>query len=245
MTTLLTASLLAAPCAATPQSTLVACQKALGSEGKKFIHGYVGAVSSCLQKVAGDVVFKGLPGPSAGAAAACMAQYRKIHDTRGLGKSLTERLRASVGAACAPSEHTLADVLGSGAGVPGAAQRGRSGCLLCRRVSFGGDGALGTVDEWADCVVAAHTCAARAALASQFPRLLQWTAALSSAMAALTPPPNDATRVADALAGLLADDAAIEGGADDDRPDISCGGPRHGRCGRGTSPITVRVATPS
>jgi hypothetical protein len=68
-----------------------------------------------------------------------------------------------------------------------------------------------------------HTCAARSALAAQYPRLLDYLPLVQPVMSGLTPPPADPTKISDAIAGLNADDTAIEGGNNDGQPELFCG----------------------
>jgi len=207
-------------------TSLNACQKAVKVEGKKFVQNYVKAAATCLENVSTDLVQKNLGTPSTATANACVTQYRKINDTRSLGESLVEKLQARILAKCTPggsNTHTLQDILGAGAGVPQPLGTENLGSW-CAGASLGGSGTITALQAWVDCITAAHTCAARLAFASQYPRALDWLPAVQPAMSGLTPPASDPTKVSDALAGLNADDAAIEGSSNDGRPQLACGG---------------------
>jgi hypothetical protein len=207
-----------------PPVSLNKCQSTVAAEGKKFIQSYVADVAACLQKVSTDIVQNNLGTPSSTTAKACVSQYRKISDSRALGKSLGEKLAAKITLKCAPggnNTHTLQDILGSGAGVPQPLDAENLGAYCAK---LGGDGTINTLQEWITCVTAAHTCAARAALASQYPRALDWLPLVQPVMSAVIPPSSDLTKTSDAVAGLTADDTAIEGPTNDGQPDIQCGG---------------------
>src|SRR5262249_16276739 len=90
-------------------------------------------------------------------------------------------------------------------------------------VQFGGDGSIDTLQEWIDCEAAALTCAARHAVSAQYPRALEWLALVKPAMQALTAPAGDPQQISDAVAGLDAVKAAIDGPDGDNAPSIQCG----------------------
>jgi hypothetical protein len=209
---------------ALPPVSLNKCQSTVAAEGKKFIQSYVADVTACLQKVSTDVVQNNLVAPSSSTAKACVTQYRKISDSRALGKSLVEKLATKITLKCAPggnNTHTLQDILGTGAGVLQPLDAENLGAYCAK---FGGDGTIDTLQEWITCVTAAHTCAARAAIASQYPRALDWLPLVQPVMSAVIPPSSDLMKTSDAVAGLTADDTAIEGPTNDGQPDIQCGG---------------------
>jgi hypothetical protein len=214
--------LAAAAVAASPQGSLNKCQDTVKTQGRRFVDSYVLAVGTCLQAVSTQIVENNVVSPAA-AARQCITQLRKTHDTRGAGKSLVEKLEAKIEAKCAPggsNTHTLGDILGSGAGVPQPlnAQNLNAWCA-----AFGGDGSLDTLQEWIDCVTAAQVCTARATLAAQYPRAIEWLALVKPEMQAVPPSPADPNNVSDAVAGLDATKAAIDGGPVDNIPNISCG----------------------
>jgi hypothetical protein len=217
--------------APSPETSLNLCQGAVKAAANAYTTGYLGAAGVCLQLVSKAIVQRNAADAST-AAALCVAQFRRIHDTRALGLSLPERLTTAVERKCLPGmlnvTHTLADILGSGASV---AQPLNGEDLNTWCTHYGGDGTINTLDEWIDCVAASHTCSARAALVTQYPRALEWLALVRTSMLALTPPPTDPTRVSDAVAGLDAAAAAIDGPDADGVPNIECGS----SCGDGVA----------
>lgn len=214
---------------ASPESSLAKCQKAADVEGAKLVQGTVKALTKCLSRVATEYLKEGGGDPS-DAAKTCVAALRKIENGADPGKTLRAKHAAKLTGACDPPapgvEHTLADVLGAGATVPQSTQVAN---LNAWCASFGGDGTIDSVAEWVDCQAAAEVCSARLAVATQYPRTLEWLAAVRPSIAAMSPPPTDA------LAALDAADAAIEGTVDDDRPGLLCG----------TSPLAAGAACSS
>jgi hypothetical protein len=93
---------------------------------------------------------------AAGAASSCVTQLRKVEDSRGQGRQLSDKLAAAIVKNCAPGQagvtHTLADIIGSGAGVlqPLNAENLNAWCS-----HYGGDGSIDTLQEWIDCLTAA------------------------------------------------------------------------------------------
>ena len=208
--------------AATSASSLNACQNAVKLESRKFVQGYLNAVGSCLQKVSTAMVQKNAP-DATGAAAPCITQFRKLRDTRGLGKSLAEKLKAGIERRCTPggvNSFSLQDVLGvaPGVGRPLDVVNLNGWCA-----HFGGDGTIDTVDEWISCVTAALECDVREALTVQYPRGLEWLAAVRPAMQAFPSPAADPMRSDDAVAELDAMAGAVEGGNVDLKPNLQCG----------------------
>ena len=122
-------------------------------------------------------------------------------------------------------EHALQDIVGAGVGGRQPIGAGRI-TPWCER--FGGDGAVDTLAEWLDCIVASAECTANQAGVMRYPRALEWFDQIRPAMLALVPLPTDAIAALDAM------NAALEGAIDDDFPDLACGsscgdGVRNGR----------------
>src|SRR5262249_13236128 len=67
---------------------------------------------------------------------------------------------------------------------------------------FGGDGSIDSLDEWIACLTAAAACDANAAIATQFPRVLEWLNLAQAAVQPVTPPPSDLPKASDALPAL-------------------------------------------
>src|SRR5262249_25957348 len=99
------------------------------------------------------------------------------------------------------------DIIGSGAGVPQPlnAQNLNAWCS-----HFGGDGSIDSLQEWTACIAAAAECDVDSAIASQYPRALDWLNLAKPAMQALSPPAADPTMITDAVAGLVAVQAALD-----------------------------------
>jgi len=203
--------------------SLNACQGAVRMATATFVKGKVAAIGMCLQAVSTQVV-KNNAGTANGAAAVCVTQFRKLSDSRHLGRSLGEKLSAAIRRKCDPTQpgitHTLADILGSGAGVP---QPLDVEDLNAWCTHFGGDGALGSVQEWSDCISASAECSVAAAIATQYPRALEWLALARTAMQTVPPPASDAARTSDAVSGLDAVKAEIDGPNNDNIASIQCG----------------------
>ena len=102
-------------------TSLRSCQNAVKVETANYIKGKEAAIAACLQRISIEVVKKNGAGDVGKAATTCVAQFRKISDSRALGKSLGEKFTAKIGAKCDPAQsgvtHTLGDILGTGAGV--------------------------------------------------------------------------------------------------------------------------------
>jgi Protein of unknown function (DUF1566) len=196
--------------AASPEASLQRCQRTVQKSSAKFVAKKSKAFGVCLTKVSDEIVGKGAP-DAAGAASTCASVLAKVG-------AIEQKMQESIAAACDPAngvDHTFADVRGIGAGVSEPLDA-RNLDVYC--ASFGGDGVLDSVAEWIDCIDAADECAVDAALAAQFPRVLEWLDRVRPPMAALVPTPTAA------LAALDATNAAIEGPVDDDIVHIGCGG---------------------
>jgi hypothetical protein len=212
-------------CLAVPKApvSLNTCQNAVKVATATFVKNKVTAIGTCLQAVSTEVIKKDAATAS-GAAANCVRQFRAIHDTRGAGKSLTEKLTAAIVKKCEPGRlnvtHTLGDILGSGAGVPQPidAQDINAWCA-----QFGGDGSIDTLQEWIDCLVASQECAVQAAISTQYPRALAWLDEVKQAMNNVSSPARDMTQVSDAVAGLDGLRAAIAGPSAGMTPQFQCG----------------------
>jgi len=201
---------------ATPQTSLEKCQKTVKTEGTKFVAARVKAVEGCLAKIAKSVIKDN--GPAGDAASSCVSSFRKLNNTADPTKTLEAKMTAKIVAKCDPAtpgiEHTLQDILGTGAGVPQPINAENINTWCAR---FGGDGAINTLQEWIDCVVAANECAGDEAISTHFPRALQWFDQVRPAMVALIPSPTDAVAALDAVNG------SIEGANNDNVPNLQCG----------------------
>lgn len=201
------------------------CQNAVKVETAKFIHKKIAAIGACLQAISTLVVKYNAPALS-GAAGLCVTQFRSINDSRGKGRSLPEKLTAGIAARCTPGfphGHTLFDILGTGATVSQPLDVESIGAWCAH---FGGDGTISSLSDWTACITASADCSVDAAIATQYPRALEWLDAVELAMLALFPPAIDPTKISDAVAGLTAVRTAIAGPSNGSSPDIQCGGIR-------------------
>jgi len=249
---LLSVSLLCGAAAAqlTPEVSLNNCQNAVKVETANYIKGKQTAIAACLQRISIEVVKKNGAGDVGLAAATCVAQFRKISDSRAFGKSLGEKFTAKVGAKCDPAQsgvtHTLGDILGTGAGV-NEPLKAENISAWCAR--FGGDGSIDTVQEWMSCIRTAAECSVDAAISTQYPRALAWLDEVRPDMDGLTPPSTDLSKVSDAVDGLDAVRAAI-GGTGNLTPTIQCGWNRVLATGQTTATLpgddgTIQSGLPS
>lgn len=206
----------AVPASAQTGKSLDKCQKTVGKETGKYVKSLADAVGKCLQKASKAVLDKG--GAAGDAAKSCVASLAKIQITASPGKELGGKFEAKVDKACNPSvntklAHTDADVYAVSASTLSA----RNLDAFCQ--AFGGDGSIDSFGEWRGCLRQAAECEAHQTIATEFPRALEYFAALKTAIAALP----STSKTTDALAALTAIDAAIEGSTDDDKPELLCG----------------------
>jgi hypothetical protein len=208
--------------AAAPPTSLNNCQDAVRKAAEKFISGEVKAIGSCLKKVAANVI-KSNTAVTVSTAQSCVKSFRKVNDTRALGKSLPEKLMAKIAAKCDPSltTHTTDDITGKNA--PAVPQQIETKEIDAFCGHFGGDGDIGSFTEWTACVQAALECQARQTIAVEYPRAPEWLDDVGAVMALLPPNPDDPTMITDAQAALAAVDLALDPDGDD-KPDIRCGG---------------------
>ena len=211
--------------AATPpnQANLNDCQKTVRAEAAKFVKAEIYAISTCLQRIAYEQIRNNAAIDNV-AARTCIAQFRKLHDTRGLGKSLIEQLTAKIQKKCDPTfnpllMHTIDDITGKNTPTVPKPINTKQLDTYCQ--NFGGDGSIDSVPEWINCIVAAHQCEAEQAIAEQYPRAAEWLTAVKPIMQLIPPPAKDLTRTSDAVAGVASVNLAIDSDADN-KPDISC-----------------------
>jgi hypothetical protein len=187
---------------AVSSTSVASCQKAVAAESATYVRSVTQMVDRCLDKMSGLVVQKGSTTTVAATTAAlsCVRGFARLAST-GDERELGARFTARVARKCAAS----------GAPLLGAANLGE----YCK--AFGGDGAVDDFAEWLTCLHATADVQVQEAIATRWPRALEWFAALANAIAALPP----AAATSNAHAALVALDAAIEGPIDDDRPDAA------------------------
>src|ERR1043166_4231851 len=190
----------ASAAAPTPQTSLNNCQKAAKVQGAGYVRGEMLAIATCLQKISTEVI-RNNASIDASAARTCITQFRKIKDTRGLGKSLKEKLSTKIRLKCDPTfnpgavTHTTNDVTGHGPGNDPQQINTKNLDQWCQ--NFGGDGSIDSVQEWVDCITAAHECEVEQAIAEQYPRVSEWLTAVKPIMNGLPSPTNDMTKTSD------------------------------------------------
>jgi len=207
----------------TEEASLNTCQNAVKVAAAAFVKNKVAAIGTCLQAISTQMVKNNVSDASA-AASTCVTSFRKLNDSRSLGKSLPEKLTAGITAKCAPggsNTHTLGDILGVGAGV---SQPLNADDLNAWCSHYGGDGSIDTLQEWMDCISTAAECDVDSAIAAQYPRVLDWLNLVKPSMQALTPPATDPSKITDAVAGLDAVKAEIDGPNNDNVVSLQCGG---------------------
>jgi hypothetical protein len=207
----------------TEEASLNTCQNAVKTASAAFVTNKVAAISTCLQAISTQMV-KDNAADAHAAASTCVTSFRKLNDSRSLGKSLPEKLSAGITAKCTPggnNTHTVGDILGTGATV---LQPLNADDLNAWCSHYGGDGSIDTLQEWMDCISAAAECDVDSAIAAQYPRVLDWLNLVKPSMQALTPPATDPTKIADAVAGLDAVKAEIDGPNNDNVVSLQCGG---------------------
>jgi len=200
---------------------LARCQSSVAKESGAYVRGVVDTVGRCLA-VASELALAGQD-VAEGAGADCVKSLQRITNSAQPTKTLPAKFDARLGKACDPElnpglVHSEADIYTIGTATLGAAK------LEAYCQSFGGSGTIADFDDWRDCIRAAAECQARQAIATQWPRALEYTAQLLGA--------SDILASDDALAALEEIDAAIEGVTDDDVPEIVCG-MTEGTCGDG------------
>lgn len=207
------------PARADAPRDLDACQSAVATAGAKYTAGVMQAVRSCLAPMTKSVLGGATTAAAAtSAVSACRTAFRKLQNTDDPAQTLGAAFDAAVDVKCDPAAnpsltHDAADTVTVGSRTLGAGGL----ASLCGKV--GGAAGVASFADWRDCVRTAGDCQARQAIAVAWPRALEMLAALKTALAA---EPASSERD-DALAALMAFDAALEGGVDDDSPEVSCG----------------------
>ncbi|HVN86163.1 MAG TPA: DUF1566 domain-containing protein [Candidatus Binatia bacterium] len=183
------------------------CEAQVKSAAKSYVDGYINAVTSCLQAVSTQIIQKDAPDASK-AASTCVSMFRMIYDSRNLGKSLGEKLSAAIDKKCAPGmpnvTHTVGDITGTSATVAQSIDAAYIGSYCS---TFGGNGAIATLQDWTDCIAQSNACGALQTIAAQYPRAVEWLNLVQASMASpplLAPPASDPNKITDAVAGLAA-----------------------------------------
>ncbi len=204
------------PIGAQPSRSLDKCQQTIAKETGKYLRTYADTVGKCLKQASNQVLAKG--GSASDAARTCATQLAKIVNSAKPHSTIGGKFAAKIAKACDPGSnprlaHAEADLYTIGAATLSA----RNLDAWC--AAFGGDGSIDDFDEWRDCLLAASECQAQLLVAAEYPRALEYTAALTPALAALPA----SLKNADAIAALQDIDSDIEGATDDDLPELRCG----------------------
>ena len=207
------------------QMSLTACQRTAKVEGTKFVKAELGAIGKCLQAIASDRLQKNVAISSL-TARTCVAQFRKVYDTRGLNKSLPEKLSTNIRKKCDPVlmpslAHVANDVTGDGPGNDTQQMDSNRTTTLCG--DFGVTPSSNHIQDWVKCIIASNQCQVNQAISEQYPRVSEWLTQVIPLMNAVPPPASDSTRTSDAVAGATAADTAIDANSDN-IPDITCPG---------------------
>ena len=221
----------------TPSKSLDTCQNAVRTAAATFEKNKILAVSTCLQRISGDII-KNNGSITPTTARICVTNLRKIYDSRpGSTVSLIAKRDAAINKKCEPGmfnvTHNNNDITGNAGGnapAPGIDTNNIES--WCQR--FTGNGTITDTADWIQCIDATHECAAAAAIAAQYPRALDWLGA-SKLQAAITtlpaPPASDPNKYSDALKALNGSVSApvfvglipeIDGNPVDGMPDVQC-----------------------
>ncbi|HYB99751.1 MAG TPA: DUF1566 domain-containing protein [Candidatus Limnocylindrales bacterium] len=200
---------------------LAACQRAVADASSKYQAAVTNAVDGCLKKMSVAVIAGGLDTSAAATKSAkrCAAAFRKFENAIKPDRELATVFDTTVGRACNPAvnpdlEHAESDIWQVGATTLAAGIIG-SYC----NANVAGPATIDSFAGWRDCLRSATECEAREMIATRWPRVLEYLAALKVELAMI---PD----TADALAALAALDAALEGATEDNRPEIDCARPR-------------------
>ncbi len=179
--------LCAGPSFGQAEKSLAKCQKEAASQTTKFIGAQLKAMAICMQKISGKMIKANAP--IADAAKTCTTAFRKIENSDDTSKQLRDKAIGKIRSKCDPTfntslAHTVADVLGPGAGVSESieATNLNSWCT-----NFGGTGTIGTVADWIDCQMSASMCHARQQILLDYPRVLEWANSVKPAIVAFGP----------------------------------------------------------
>ena len=204
-----------AQAAATPQSvSLNTCQKMLAVQARLLLTRQLAVFQACLQKMADGVIRnQDLAHAARAAAPLCIAQLRKVCDSRLLGRSVGEKFLSAVGKRCTPGQrgvsHTLADILGRSLTTVGQPLNAKD-LDLFRAMR------LTSLDDWYGIFnpLSPHRLMVTE-LVAEFPRAIEWAKLLQSEIDLVEPPATDSNRSGDAsnCIGALVEQAASASGA--------------------------------
>ena len=198
----------AASASPTPQSALNVCQATVSASGIQRVTRELAAYRLCLQAMSGQVIKyqKSLVDAATSVGPYCAKQLRKVCDTRGIGKSTWEKFAAAVRLKCTPglpaTPFTINDITGKSP-LLSQSLNTKNVDRWCAGAAYG-DGSIDTVDEWLACTLATGDPGygpdpiVPTILIQQYPRAMEWLAALDDFFGAQSPPSLDANYWADA-----------------------------------------------
>lgn len=212
------------------ERSLDKCQRTAAKEAAKLMTARLKAVAGCLQKISGEVIKKN--DPAADAAKSCASKLRKLINSENPTKELAAKMQAKIEKACDPATnpslpHTAAEVLDV------AAMKIQARNLDAWCANFGGDGAIDSVQEWIGCQAQAAACQADQQISVEYPRALEWLAAIEAGIDALIDPMDPDAKLVDAKNAAIALRTSIDP-AGSGEPGINCG-PGLMTCGNGVA----------
>lgn len=205
-----------------PEKSLEKCQKTVAKEVAKYTTARQKAVAKCLDKIAKERIASARDS-SARAAKPCSKTLGKLENSVEPLKALQAKARGKISKACDPGfnlklVHSVADILGVGASVAGDAIAAQSLSSFC--ASFGGDGAVDTLEEWFACQFDAADCQSNQQIAVTYPLVLDWLADVRGSVLGLGPADP---RILDAVAALDDLDSGLGGNGGGGTPAVQCG----------------------
>ncbi len=223
-----------APAFAQAENSLDKCEKAAAKQGASFVKARSKAIQKCLQKISGELIESNAPNV-ARAAMGCVASFRKLVNTEVPNKTLAAKAKAKMRKACDPTVstglgHTANQVLSLTPAIVAEGIEAKTIEGYC--FSFGGDSNFDNVEEWADCQVGGGTCEVNQSISVQYPRALEWLAAVKAQIQLDPKYIGGDPKFVDAVTAIDQVRLALDSSGADANLDINCG-PGNGLCGNG------------
>lgn len=191
------------------RASVIKCQSTVVAAGEQLVVRYSEALGACLQKINSEIM---MGYPVTKAVGPCSQQLARLLPADRQTTGTLARFERAILAGCRRPSHDTEDLLGPGGTVLqplGAATLGG----FCS--GFGGNGAIGTLEAWIDCLREAHLCQARQAIALQYPRGREWLGLVYPGAVARDP-----------AVGALILELIREIYGSGDTPILACGSPR-------------------
>lgn len=181
--------------------SIARCQRMTTKAVEKLAQAEARALRGCLDPAAQD--FYAGQDISDATTLKCLASIRQANDSRGLGKSASEKAKATIAKACEPGPskaHSLADVLGS----PGATVRRPMHAQQLGKTLTGAGGPpdVTTVGEFADAVIASTKTKTAEHLAKSLPNAPKILKRVEEKVAASAAVATDPSRKSDVEAAV-------------------------------------------